>query len=338
MKKYNIPVRVTPLGPEAAMLVTARVDVATGMPRVTIVRMLVGPQFIRWTGAYIHELAHVYTLDWRFPTAPAETVGMGHIYIEHLREKAGCGADSAELFADAAASSATNLAFGSYWRSCPKLPGIRSSEVRAVMSSSLGGRTPQWFAKTFKDANGNWKHEEIWAALGGIDSRISRYPATYSFRNAFGGFCSILLNNPSRQSSAVEFVDIYESQNRDAQNLGTSSFDSFFSQNIYSRVTNPWKVGGCGPQSPAITGVTPGDGSLTVSWNPPADTGGGPLTLYRVEWKLQSDTTWNDAWFGASSSAHTISGLSVGKIYNVRVSAWNVLGGSSPAETTGTPN
>ena len=94
------------------------------------------------------------------------------------------------------------------------------------------------------------------------------------------------------------------------------------------------------PGAPAITGVTPGDGSLTVNWNAPPVSGGANITGYRVEWKLSTA----QSWAGASSatdnaSPYTITGLGNGSSYDVRVTARNSVG-DGPASTpmSGTPS
>ena len=100
------------------------------------------------------------------------------------------------------------------------------------------------------------------------------------------------------------------------------------------------------PGAPASTSVTPGDGSLTVAWTAPAETGGANITGYRVEWKLST----TQSWAGASSatdnvSPYTIMGLTNGNEYNVRVRAANLNGGGvwsssmdhTPSGTPGAP-
>ena len=105
-----------------------------------------------------------------------------------------------------------------------------------------------------------------------------------------------------------------------------------------NNVTNPWRDGGCGPKSPAITGVTAGGGSLAVSWSAPTDYGAAPVNGYVVKWKRQSSADWNSRTVAKTVSSHTIGGLSGGEVYAVQVVATNVLGESYPVETTGTPN
>ena len=82
------------------------------------------------------------------------------------------------------------------------------------------------------------------------------------------------------------------------------------------------------PGAPAITGVTPGDGSLTVNWNAPAETGGATITGYRVEWKLSTTPSWEGASSATdNASPYPIMGLTNGSQHDVRVRAANMNGG-----------
>ena len=89
-----------------------------------------------------------------------------------------------------------------------------------------------------------------------------------------------------------------------------------------NHVTNPWRDDGCGPQSPAITGVTAGGGSLAVSWS-------APVNGYLVKWKKQASADWNSRTVAKTVSSHTIGGLSGGEVYAVQVVATNLLGESN---------
>jgi titin len=83
---------------------------------------------------------------------------------------------------------------------------------------------------------------------------------------------------------------------------------------------------------PAITSVIPTSfTSVTASWNPPATTGGTALIGYAIEYKLLADTSWTTATADTNSlgTSYTITGLTTGATYSVRVAAVN-------ASTTGT--
>ena len=96
------------------------------------------------------------------------------------------------------------------------------------------------------------------------------------------------------------------------------------------------------PGVPGHLNVLPHDtGALDVDWEGPVSDGGSAITGYRVQWKETADS-WDTA--NAVSEAtvtgttHTITGLTDGVEYTVRVMATNGVGDSPPSvEQTGTP-
>jgi hypothetical protein len=90
-----------------------------------------------------------------------------------------------------------------------------------------------------------------------------------------------------------------------------------------------------GPGAPASVTVTPGDATLALTWSAPA-TGGSPLRDYRVEYRATPSGDWTLLADGVSTAtAATISGLTNGVAYDVRVSAVNAVGAgpASPVQT-----
>ena len=85
------------------------------------------------------------------------------------------------------------------------------------------------------------------------------------------------------------------------------------------------------------------EGELTVSWTAPESDGGSEVTGYRVQWK-----SGTEAYDGSEASArqavvsdpavlsHTITGLTVGTAYTVRVLAVNAAGVGAAAEVEAT--
>ena len=99
------------------------------------------------------------------------------------------------------------------------------------------------------------------------------------------------------------------------------------------------------PGAPVISGITPGGGSLTVSWTPPSETGGADIASYdlrHIESAAadKSDPYWtvvDDAWTGGPLS-YTLTGLTGGAQYNVQVRAFHGAGaGPWSATAAGTP-
>ncbi len=100
------------------------------------------------------------------------------------------------------------------------------------------------------------------------------------------------------------------------------------------------------PDAPRSLNVSPDDtGTLDVSWEAPASDGGSAITGYKVQWK--SGTEDYDGSAGSTRQAeitdpasrtHTITGLTDGVEYTVRVIAVNDVGDGPPSDdVTGTP-
>ena len=96
------------------------------------------------------------------------------------------------------------------------------------------------------------------------------------------------------------------------------------------------------PGVPGHLNAFPHDaGALDVYWEAPASDGGSDITGYKVQWKESADS-WDTAAdvseATASGTIHTITGLTDGVEYSVRVLATNGVGDSPPSvEQTGTP-
>ena len=94
------------------------------------------------------------------------------------------------------------------------------------------------------------------------------------------------------------------------------------------------------PPAPAPPSLTPGDRSLSVSWDAPAGNGGSAITDYDVRYSSDSGATWaewNASDTGTATTA-TITGLTNGTAYRVQVRAGNTNGDSAWSESaTGQP-
>ena len=101
------------------------------------------------------------------------------------------------------------------------------------------------------------------------------------------------------------------------------------------------------PSAPINLAVAPGDTSLTVVWDLPANTGGESPTAYDVRYIMTSedetdDANWTEqlgAWTESSGvRSYTITGLETGVEYDVQVRAENSVGkGPWSATEAGTP-
>ena len=88
------------------------------------------------------------------------------------------------------------------------------------------------------------------------------------------------------------------------------------------------------PGSPISLSVSPnGSGTLAVSWQAPASNGGSNLTGYTVQWKETSgswDSSSDVSEATTTGTAHTITGLTDGTPYAVRVLTTNGIGDGEP--------
>ena len=100
------------------------------------------------------------------------------------------------------------------------------------------------------------------------------------------------------------------------------------------------------PDAPRSLNVSPDDtGTLDVSWEVPASDGGSDITGYKVQWKSGSEdydrsagSTRQAEITDPASRTHTITGLTDGVEYTVRVIAVNDEGDGPPSdEATATP-
>ena len=95
------------------------------------------------------------------------------------------------------------------------------------------------------------------------------------------------------------------------------------------------------PGTPRIPDVQPsGTGQFAVSWQEPVSDGGATVTAYSLQWKESSgswDTEADVSSTTTTATSHTISRLSLGTEYSVRVFATNSAGdGPASSEETAT--
>ena len=97
------------------------------------------------------------------------------------------------------------------------------------------------------------------------------------------------------------------------------------------------------PGAPTGVTVTAADGALEVGWTAPSSAGGtgAAITGYVVEYRQTGDPpgTWNDSGHSGTGTTGTVSGLTNGTTYQVRVHAKNGIepGSTWSASTSGTP-
>ena len=75
--------------------------------------------------------------------------------------------------------------------------------------------------------------------------------------------------------------------------------------------------------------------SADLTWKPPNNDGGSPLTGYTIEFKLESRTFWTKCeTLNENKTTYTVPKLTEDAEYFFRVFAINAEGQSKPAETT----
>ncbi len=89
------------------------------------------------------------------------------------------------------------------------------------------------------------------------------------------------------------------------------------------------------PSEPRNVVLTPGDGRIEVSWREPVIPGHPAITGYEVQYKEQSASAWTDWTHRGTGTAATITGLTNGTTYQVKVRAVNPTGNSPYAGEDG---
>ncbi len=93
------------------------------------------------------------------------------------------------------------------------------------------------------------------------------------------------------------------------------------------------------PAAPAAPTLTVGDTQLTATWTTPNNNGGSPITGYELQYKVSTATSWTLITSGITGASHTITELTNGTSYDVRVRAVNGAGnGQWSTPTTGMPS
>lgn len=274
-----------------------------------------------------HEIAHHFTIDYRVP-AHAESVAVGWIYLHEL---IGNSCNLVEVYADALAFYAVkgkkiiSDADEEYYRlgfvylpPCSRIAYPLQGDTLAVIGSVNDGETPQWLYDTYSTdgTQENMDLDRLWATVEGHP--YASWVA-YGLRDSFGGYCS-----------HQEAIDA----------LGDNE----------AAFKNPWMDGGCQTRQPRAMTAASGSsaGSIVVTWQAPFYATTPTIDRYLVQWKSgtqEYSTDRQEVVSDLSNLSFTISGLTTGTEYTVRVAAVNQTdtaaltdddGHSRAAETTAT--
>ncbi|MCY4104588.1 MAG: fibronectin type III domain-containing protein [bacterium] len=88
------------------------------------------------------------------------------------------------------------------------------------------------------------------------------------------------------------------------------------------------------PGEPTALSLTPGAREIAVTWQPPTDTGGGPITGYLVTWV---SSTGASGTIPVTETTRTLRNLANGATYTVSVAASNAGGSSRAVSATAAP-
>ena len=266
-------------------------------------------------------LADIYTMTNGVSSSPAP-LGIAHVYFRTVDTLSLSGCWDSRLYLDVVVSLVTHdsLAGASDWNRC--VARSEDATALAVVRSALSGQTPDWFADTYHDSDGNPDLEQFWVGVQLVDSEV----VAYQLRNSFGGYCDADPNWGLR---------ITRSLNR---SLASAGFDT---------LVNPWRDGGCVPSAPiSLTASIEEDGTASLSWEAPESNGGVLLSGYKIQWQsmdAEEGTTpqIKQVYFDDYSDearptevSETIDGLTDGVDYTVRVQAYNPNGDGTAAEVT----
>ena len=268
----------------------------------------------------IHEMAHVHTLTAGLPTHPGP-MGIAHVYFDMFEDDA---CDSSEVLADMLAYDIIGYDELNYWQGCND--DFRKGETDplteqtlSVVRSALSGQMPQWFADTYNDADGNPDLERLWADVRAVEGK-DPFGIIFHLRDEFGGYCD-------NGAVASDVTKVISYRGGDSPRVSPDA-----------KIRNPWRDGGCVPEAPSILSASGAGGDLALSWSQPDSDGGAPTEGYRVEWKSGSEDYDASRQAMVTDLSHSISGVTDGVAYTLRVTALNAFGdGAYSTEVTATP-
>ena len=164
---------------------------------------------------------------------------------------------------------------------------------------------------------------------GDADARITAYQYSLDGVSTWKS-----TGSTSREITVSSLVNgtTYDVRVRAVNSVGTGAASATF-----TGTAKPNKA----PGKPTIVSATVGAGTLTVSFNPPADNGGGTLTYtYRLKTSNDGENGWGD-WKSTGSLTSTdtgfsyvIAGITNGSTYNLQMKSTNEFGRASGVTDT----
>ena len=91
------------------------------------------------------------------------------------------------------------------------------------------------------------------------------------------------------------------------------------------------------PTMPLNLMAKPGDSEIGLTWEKPASDGGSALTTYKLSWGLSLGGGVSETTVSATMTKHTITGLTNGEEYTIKLLAENEVGEGPSTELSATP-
>jgi hypothetical protein len=179
-------------------------------------------------------------------------------------------------------------------------------------------------------ANASGNVELSWQAPSntGTDP-LSDYTIQYSQSSTFASGVTTWSHTPSTQTSAT-ISDLSAGGTYYFRVAAVSTMTGAYSST--STLTLPRL-----PSAPLNFVATPGDQTIDLSWSSPSDDGGSAITGYKLEYKESTSSTWIVASSSIAGTTYSLSSLTNGTNYDVRVSASNGFWGSTVSSTSVKP-
>ena len=288
----------------------------------------------------VHELAHHFVMDYRVALKPGP-VAAGWMFFEASNSGDLNSGDCNifEIYAVIAAYVTLEFVRDNPWTytpvgvsACPTVGYPPSTESQAVVKSAIKGEMAQWLYDTYSTdgTSDGLDLDQLWADIEETSIYDPSYDhlvlvvspshIAYGFRDSFGGFCS--------HAEAVRLLLADD----EAADL------------------NPWVDGGCNTRRPRALEAAPGSnpGEIDIEWQRPFYQASPVISQYIVQWKSGSqsyDASRQATINAVASLSYTISGLTTGNQYSIRIGASNldaptdftdVDGRTRTAETTAT--
>lgn len=173
---------------------------------------------------------------------------------------------------------------------------------------------------------GNTQATVSWTAPSNGGSPITAYALEYSADSGSTWTSwSTSIASTSETVTGLTNGTAYVFRVSATNSAGTSAFSSA------STAVTPATV----PGAPTSVTLTGGNAQVAASWTAPASNGGSAITDYLVEYSADAGSTWTTFTRAASTATSaTITGLTNGNNYVVRVSALNATGTGSASATS----